>query len=90
MRHESRFEPRNKVALPLRLGNGAVGNTRDVSASGLFFTSDAEQRLGEVIDLSIELPGGARPLLFRATALVVRIEQCGAAVQLQGARLEAG
>ncbi len=90
MNNESRFEPRYNVALPLRLGSGAVGSTRDVSATGLFFTSDAEQQLGELIDLSIELPGGARPLLFRATGQVVRIEQRGVAVRLQEARLEAG
>ncbi len=90
MPYESRFEPRYRVALPLRLGSGAVGSTRDVSASGLFFTSDTEQRLGDVVDLSIELPGGARSLLFRASGEVVRIEQRGAAVRFQGTRLEAG
>ena len=93
MKNELRTEPRQPVNLPLKLGDGVSAVTRDISASGLFFETSSEQRVGNLIDFEIDLdtPGG--PMKLKAHGQIVRIEshgsRTGVGVKLLSSRLEA-
>jgi hypothetical protein len=56
-RSERRASPRHRIALPVTL-DGARGSTRDVSASGVFFT---------LLDRSIRPPEPREHIRFRLT-----------------------
>jgi len=70
---EKRLRERVYTALPVMLGT-ATGITRDVSASGIFFETDAPDAVGDRISLMVELdtPRGKR--MLRCKGDVVRIE----------------
>lgn len=93
MKSEYRTEPREAVSMPLQLGSGVSAVTRDISASGLFFETSSEQRVGNLIDIEIDLdtPGG--PMKLKAQGQIVRIEshgsRTGVGVKLLSSRLEA-
>lgn len=93
MDREHRIEPREVVSLPLDLGGGQTGITRDISVSGVFFETDADQAPGSEVAFSIDFdtPGGPMRLICRGT--VVRTEQIGkrqgAAVRIIESRFEA-
>ena len=93
MKSEHRSEPREPVNLPLQLGSGLSAVTRDISASGMFFETASEQRVGNLIDVEIDLdtPGG--PMKLKAQGQIVRIEsqdgRTGVAVKLLTSRLDA-
>ena len=72
---EHRREQRVRAALRVGLDNNAVGVTRDVSASGIFFETDASFDPGGPISFHIEIdtPGGAMVLSCRGE--IVRVEQ---------------
>jgi hypothetical protein len=92
MSKDARSEHRETMALPMTLRDGGYGVTRDISASGLFFLTDAEQALGGTVDFEIdlELPGG--PVKLVAQGQIVRIERrgrkTGVGVKLLQSRLE--
>ncbi len=73
---EHRREERVRAALPVNLGN-ATGVTRDVSASGLYFETDAAFAAGSPINfaIDIETPGGMMVLSCRGE--IVRVEKRG-------------
>lgn len=79
------------TALPVRLGM-ATGMTRDVSASGIFFETEASDSLGDMISFTVEFdtPGGKR--MLRCQGDVVRIEPrntgVGVAVKITESRIE--
>ena len=91
MKDAPRIEPREQVTLSLQLIGGGNGVTRDISASGLYFETDSEQQVGNLIDFEIELdtPGG--PMKFKAQGQIVRVEQqdgrAGLGVKLLASRL---
>ncbi|WP_223541634.1 PilZ domain-containing protein [Pseudomonas sp. BF-RE-26] len=91
MKDAHRIEPREQVTLSLQLIGGGNGVTRDISASGLYFETDSEQQVGNLIDFEIELdtPGG--PMKFKAQGQIVRVEQqdgrAGLGVKLLASRL---
>lgn len=93
MPNKQRSEPRERVDLPLQLGDGQTGVARDISASGLFIETDSEQSMGSLVDVEIELdtPGG--PMKLKAQGRIVRIEsqggRKGVAVKLVASKLEA-
>jgi hypothetical protein len=86
MTEERRIEPRVEVRLPLRLANGGVAITRDVSPKGLFFEVEGECLLDREIDLSVGLNLHGRPVWRENHYRVVRVEnlpgRTGVAVQL--------
>ena len=92
MENKKRTEAREQVSLPLKLDGGLSAVTRDISASGLFFEIDREQRVGNLIDIEIDLdtPGG--PMKLKAQGRIVRIEshgsRTGVGVKLLSSRLE--
>ncbi len=75
MLKERRTEPRETVELAVRLPSGERAVTRNVSSSGLHFETDRDTRLGEVVDLEIELDTDWGQLAFQARAEVVRLER---------------
>lgn len=92
-----RGEERISATFPVTLG-GVSGEerssatTRDVSASGIFFETDATLSIGSTIQFSVELdmPGGRS--LLKCTGSVVRTESTGSrlgfAVMITDSRLE--
>jgi len=89
---EHRIEPRERISLPLKLGNGSQGITRDISASGLFFETDREQQVGSLVDFEIEFDRLGGLMKFKAQGKIVRIEpradKTGAALKFLVSRLE--
>ena len=89
--HEKRKEERIFTALPVEFGT-AIGLTRDVSASGVYFEIDANYGLGSEIEFAVELdtPGGK--MMLKCQGEIVRIEPCGTrvgvAVRIIDSRLE--
>lgn len=94
MDREHRTEPREMVSLPLDLGGGRTGTTRDISASGVYFETDVDQTPGSLVDFSIDFdtPGG--PMRLKCHGTIVRTERHadrqGAAVKIIEARFEVG
>ncbi|MBI4194888.1 MAG: PilZ domain-containing protein [Betaproteobacteria bacterium] len=72
------------AALPVDLGRTA-GLTRDVSASGIFFETDARYALGSPVDFMVQLDSPWGRLMFKCQGKIVRVEshdtRVGVAVQ---------
>ena len=83
---EKRGAERFEMELPMTVGQGRAGITRDVSVSGMSFTSRQPYAAGEHIELTVEylLDGHNYPL--RCEAVVVRCEACAGGFTV-GARL---
>ena len=87
-----RTEERVQATLPVHLGY-AEGTTRDVSASGVFFETDAVYRVGNDIAFSVDMntPGGK--MILKCSGRIVRLEpheqRVGVAVTITESRLEA-
>ena len=69
--------PRLKASLPLTVADGAVGVTKDISATGIYFEVDTKQEQGSVISFWVELdtPGGKLKLVCEGE--IVRVEEEG-------------
>lgn len=86
---ERRREPRVPMVLPLRVGDGLVATTRDISPSGLYF----EIPDGDVPEgtLHFEMDLEEANMKFTARGTVVRVERrdgiTGVAVKLFAGRL---
>lgn len=85
-RAEQRGAERFEMELPVAVGRTKAGVTRDLSVSGLSFTSREPYALGEHIDLTVDylLDGHNFPL--RCEAVVVRCDACAGGFTV-GARL---
>ncbi len=72
-----RDSPREAAALQVRLGSRALGVTRDISTTGVFFETDAEQVPGSLVEFTIafETPGG--PMRLKCHGQIVRVERRG-------------
>jgi Tfp pilus assembly protein PilZ len=88
---DKRREERVSTALSIDLGT-ATGVTRDVSASGVFFETDATYALGNEISFAVELdtPGGG--VVLKCKGEIVRIEprdaRVGVAVKIVKSTLD--
>lgn len=88
---ENRKEERVPAKLPVDLG-GATGITRDVSASGIFFETDASYAVGGSISFAVEFdtPGGK--MMLKCEGDIVRIEprgkRVGIAVKIVESKME--
>ena len=76
---EKRREVRVAASLPVALAK-ARGITRDVSATGIFFETEARFAQGNTIDLTVELTSPAGKMQFKCQGEIVRVEQHGARV----------
>lgn len=72
---EKRQATRHKIEVPIRYDFG-VGKTRDVSLSGIYFTTDkllnAGQQLRMLFELAFAIPG--KTLSFDCQGHVIRVE----------------
>lgn len=94
MADNKRTETREDAELALRLASGASGTTRDVSKSGIYFESEAEQQVGREIDFIIDFDTPSGPMGLHARGEVVRTERrggkAGAGVKILESKFEAG
>ena len=94
MSEQHRIEEREVAALTLHLEEGLRGTTRDVSTSGVYFESDANQAVGSVIDFTIDFDTPSGPLHLKCHGEVVRSERhggrIGAAVKILHSRFSTG
>jgi hypothetical protein len=90
MFEEQRVDPRERLALPLKLGDGGQALTRDISATGLFFEIEGQHVMQGRVDFELELPEVR--MKFTSLGEIVRIEhtngKTGVAVRLLSPRLE--
>jgi hypothetical protein len=91
MFEEQRIEPRERLALPLKLGDGTPAVTRDVSATGLFFVTEGEYAMEGLVDFEMHLLEAR--MKFTSVGRIIRLEfsdgRTGVAVRLMNPRLEA-
>ena len=78
MAKEPRQNQRVNAEVPVRLGDGASGVTRDISPSGVYFVIGEKVESGQLIRFSIEFddPGGGL-LYLDCVGTVVRVEEAG-------------
>ena len=73
MNREHRGAKRYELRLPVRYGDGCVGVTRNISASGVYFETDRAGRDGASYVLEVELADAT----IRCEGRVVRVEPLG-------------
>ncbi len=87
---EHRADPRERLALLLRLRDGSHAVTRDISASGIFFEMPGEHHVAGLVDFEMQVPD--LRVKFTAVGRIVRVEHrfntTGVAVKLIAPRLE--
>ena len=94
MRRERRSEVREEVALTVTIAGGAIGLTRDVSPSGLYF--ECQDNLGPMTEIgfTLDLEGCPRPMRLVGEGRVVRVERngdgSGVGVRMLSSRLVCG
>jgi len=90
MFRERRLDPREQLALPLRLSDGCAAVTRDISPSGMYLQLRGRRLMGTTLFFEMHL-ADAR-MRFSAEGQIVRLEyrdDCtGVAVRLISPRLE--
>lgn len=72
---ENRTAERVRALLPVLMGEGRQGLTRDVSASGAFFETDVSYRIGSVVRFAINLETPWGPARFDYRGKIVRLER---------------
>ena len=89
---EKRGEERVATAMPVRIEN-FTGITRDVSATGIFFETEATFSPGSAIRFVVEIDADSRRKILRCQGTIVRVENrnslLGVAVKILDARMEA-
>jgi hypothetical protein len=87
---EHRADPRERLALPLRLLDGTHAVTRDISASGIFFEMAGHHEVGGLVDFEMQV--AELRVRFTAVGRIVRVEHrfgvTGVAVKLLSPRLQ--
>jgi hypothetical protein len=89
---EKRRDKRVGAALPVDVGP-ATGITRDVSASGMYFETDASYSVGSPVNIALSLDTPWGKVMFRCDGKIVRVEshdrKVGVAVQFIESKLDA-
>jgi hypothetical protein len=78
---QKRKEERIITELPVYL-DGITGKTRDVSASGILFETDATYALGNSINFAVQFTTSTGKMVLRCQGEVVRIEPQGKKVKV--------
>lgn len=73
---DSRSAVRFDTALPVRMGDGA-GETQNISAQGIYFETDVEQRIGSLVNFTVEYTLYGRKHRLLCEGKVVRVESHG-------------
>lgn len=77
MQRASRVEERINTQLPVSLGDGSAGITRNISASGIYFEADSAPTEDHLLSFSVEFSNGIGGLTLRCQGQVLRVEQLG-------------
>lgn len=90
MFEEHRIEPRESLALPLKLGDGIAAVTRDISASGMYFEIKGSYAMTGPVLFEMQL--AELGVKFSAEGEIVRVDRgegtTGFAVKLRHPRFE--
>jgi hypothetical protein len=90
MFEEHRIEPRESLAIPLKLGDGSTAVTRDISATGMYFEIKGSYELAGAVVFEMQL--AELGVKFTAEGEIVRVEHragnTGFAVKLHQPRFE--
>jgi hypothetical protein len=90
MFEERRTDPRERIELPLRLGDEALAMTRDISAAGFYFEMEGDHLPHGPVDFELEFP--QMRMKLTSSAEIVRVDhrpgKTGVAVRLVEPRLE--
>ena len=90
MFEEHRVEPRERLSLPIKLGDGLRAMTRNISPSGMYFEIEGEGLMQGLVDFEMQLAEAG--MKFTAVGEIVRIEHhagtTGVAIRLMAPRLE--
>lgn len=93
MEKSKRREERVSTALPVILEN-ATGITSDVSASGVYFETEAALSVGSAIRFTLELDSPRGKMLLNCSGRIVRTEsrnsRLGVAVKIIKSKMEVG
>ena len=89
MRKQLRFEPRERIAIPVDIGSGHSATTRDVSPIGLYLEMPGEHDVSGPVLFRIHLAGSK--VAFVGEGTVVRVDHSagdtGIAVKFRASRL---
>ena len=87
---EKRVEPRETLALPVKLGDGSSAVTRDISASGMYLEMPGLHQISGTVIFEMDL--AEAHVKFTAEGQIVRLEhhdgRTGVALKLHAHRLE--
>ena len=83
------------MSVPVHLPGGGHGQTRDISASGIYFETDLEPIRESPLDFTVEFQnGGVGGLSLRCRGQVLRVDRLGSrigvAARILESKLEAG
>jgi len=73
---DQRTAVRFDASLPVAL-EGAAGETHNISAQGVYFETDAQQRLGELVNFTLEFTLYGQQHRLLCEGKVVRVERQG-------------
>jgi hypothetical protein len=74
--NDQRAAFRFDTSLPVAL-QGAIGETHNVSAHGVYFETDVQQRVGELVNFTLEFTLYGRRHRLLCEGKVVRVERQG-------------
>ena len=78
-RREQRVTERFDTTMPVSVG-GMPGVTRNISARGVYFETDVAQRLGALVNFTVEYTLQGRKRYLLCEGKVVRVERQGGRV----------
>jgi hypothetical protein len=85
---KDRDDPRERIALPLKIGDGLMAVTRDIGPSGMYVEIKGKHELTGKLVFELQLPG----LKFTAEGEILRIDHLpgstGLAIKFHESRLE--
>jgi hypothetical protein len=79
--HDQRSAPRFDANLPIHIGRGD-GETHNISAHGVCFETDEQQRVGELVNFTVEFQLQGRLHRLLCEGKVVRVDREGGRVRV--------
>lgn len=88
MTQPNRSEDRVSMVVPVSLPGGAAGITRDISATGIYFETDASTAVDRPLDFTVEFSNDAGGMTLRCKGEVIRVEHLGTRIGVAARILE--